>query len=80
MSDITGTMPPMTEVFLGREAIGAGMSRHVLQRWYRPLFRGVYVPKNAAPTLRDRAVGAWLTTGRSGVIAGVTWSGLGGQR
>jgi len=68
----------MTEVFLGREAIGAGMSRHALQRWYRPLFRGVYVPKYATPTLHDRAVGAWLTTGRSGTLAGVAASALHG--
>jgi hypothetical protein len=68
----------MTEVFLGREAIGAGMSRHVLQRWYRPLFRGVYVPKNATPTLHDRALGAWLTTGQNGTIAGVAASALHG--
>jgi len=70
----------MTEVFLGREAIGAGMSRHTLQRWYRPLFRGVYVPKYATPTLHDRAVGAWLTTGRSGTLAGVAASALHGAR
>jgi hypothetical protein len=69
-------MRAMTEVFLGREAIGAGMSRHTLQRWYRPLFRGVYIPKNAVPTLQDRILGAWLTTGRDGVIAGVAASAL----
>jgi hypothetical protein len=78
MSDVDGTMRPMTEVFLGREALGAGMSRHVLQRWYRPLFRGVYVPKNSTPSLRDRAEGAWLTTDRSGVIAGAAASALHG--
>lgn len=68
----------MTEVFLGREAIGAGMSRHTLQRWYRPIFRGVYIPKNAAPTLHDRTLGAWLTAGRDGVIGGVAASALHG--
>lgn len=68
----------MTEVFLGREALGGGMSRHDLRRWYRPLFRGVYIPKHATPTLGDRAVGAWLTTGRAGVIAGVAASALHG--
>lgn len=71
-------MPPMTEVFLGREALGAGMSRHDLRRWYRPLFRGVYIPKRATPTLSDRALGAWLTTDRVGVIAGVAASALHG--
>jgi hypothetical protein len=68
----------MGEVFLGREAMGDGLSRHELRRWYRPLFRGVYVPKRATPTLADRAVGAWLTSDRSGTIAGVAASALHG--
>lgn len=68
----------MVEVFLGREALGNGLSRHDLRRWYRPLFRGVYVPKAATPTLADRALGAWLTTDRTGVIGGVAASGLHG--
>lgn len=54
------------------------MSRHDLRRWYRPLFRGVYIPKRATPTLSDRALGAWLTTDRVGVIAGVAASALHG--
>lgn len=73
-----GDYAAMTEVVLGREALGDGMSRHDLRRWYRPLFRGVYVPKRAAPTLGDRALGAWLTTDRVGVIAGVAASALHG--
>lgn len=68
----------MVEVFLGREALGDGLSRHDLRRWYRPLYRGVYLPKRATPTLADRTVGAWLTTNRSGVIAGVAASALHG--
>ncbi|WP_328363453.1 type IV toxin-antitoxin system AbiEi family antitoxin [Mycobacterium sp. NBC_00419] len=70
----------MAEVFLGREALGAGMSRHDLRRWYRQMFRGVYIPKFAAPTVADRALGAWLTTDRTGVIAGVAASALHGAR
>ncbi|WP_059016248.1 type IV toxin-antitoxin system AbiEi family antitoxin [Mycobacterium sp. M26] len=68
----------MTEVFLGREALGDGLSRHDLRRWYRQLFRGVYVPKYADPTLGDRALGAWLATDRTGVIAGAAASALHG--
>lgn len=68
----------MGEVFLGREAMGDGLPRHELRRWYRPMFRGVYIPKNANPTLLDRATGAWLTSGRQGVIAGVAASALHG--
>jgi hypothetical protein len=68
----------MTEVFLGKEALGDGMARNELRRWYRPMFRGVYIPKWATPTLRDRAIGAWLTSDRAGVVAGVAASALHG--
>lgn len=70
----------MTEVFLGREALGDGLSRHDLQQWYQRVFRGVYAPKHAPLTLADRALGAWLTTDRTGVIAGVAASALHGAR
>ena len=68
----------MGEVFLGREAMGDGLPRHELRRWYRPLFRGVYVPKRVTPSLADRSLGAWLTSDRTGVIAGVAASALHG--
>lgn len=72
-------MPGMGEVILGGEAVRAGVvTRHELARWYRPLYRGVFVPRDAEVTLRDRAVGAWLATGRRGVIAGVAASALHG--
>lgn len=67
----------MGEVILGGEAVAAGLvTRHDLRRWYRPIFRGVYVPKDAESSLLDRATGAWLATGRRGVIAGVAASAL----
>src|SRR5258705_11785668 len=68
----------MGEVFLGREAMGDGLPRHELRRWYRPLFRGVYMAKRATPSLADRTLGAWLTSDRAGVIAGVAASALHG--
>jgi hypothetical protein len=70
----------MTEVFLGREALGEGLPRHDLRRWYRPMFRGVYIPRRATPTLQDRALGAWLTSDRAGVIGGVAASALHGAK
>lgn len=70
----------MTEVFLGREALGDGLPRHELRRWYRPMFRGVYMPKRATPTIADRALGAWLTSDRTGIIAGVAASALHGAQ
>jgi hypothetical protein len=42
------------------------------------MFRGVYFSKRATPTLADRTLGAWLTTDRAGVIAGVAASALHG--
>jgi hypothetical protein len=68
----------MVEVFLGREALGDGLRRHDLRSWYRPIFRGVYIPKASTPSLHDRTVGAWLASDRAGVIAGVAASALHG--
>ncbi|KDE99558.1 hypothetical protein Y900_011550 [Mycolicibacterium aromaticivorans JS19b1 = JCM 16368] len=70
----------MTEVLLGREGLAGGLSRHDLQRWYRQMYRGVYVPKYATPSMRDRALGAWLYTDRAGVIGGVAASALHGAQ
>ena len=68
----------MGGVFLGREAMGDGLPRHELRRWYRPVFRGVYAEKRARLTLADRALGAWLTSDRQGIVAGVVASALHG--
>ena len=65
------------EVFVGCEALSAGrLTRSELGRWYQPLFRGVYMPKDSAVTLWDRAKAAWLATGRQAVVTGVAASGL----
>lgn len=65
------------EVFIGREALTDGrLTRSELARWYQPLFRGVYMPKDSAVTLWDRAKAAWLATGRQAVVTGVVASGL----
>jgi hypothetical protein len=69
----------MTEIFIGSEAIAAGrVTRHELARWHAPVFRGVYGPKNAELSLRDRAIAAWLASRRKGVIAGVAAAALHG--
>lgn len=79
MSVVVGTIWAMGEVFVGREAIALGrLTRHELQRWYRAIYRGIYVPTRYEPTLRDRTVGAWLASGRRGVVAGVAASALHG--
>ncbi len=70
----------MAEVILGGEALRAGVvTRHELARWYTTLYRGVYVRKGEQVSLRDRAIAAWLATGRKGVIAGVAAAALHGS-
>ena len=69
----------MNRVVLGGEAVRAGVAtRHELARDYTKLYRGVFVRKGGEITLRERAIGAWLATGRQGVIAGVTAAALHG--
>lgn len=67
----------MSNVFLGSEALAhGGMTEYELRRWHRAIFRDVYLPARRDPTLRDRIEGAWLRSGRHGVIAGVAASAL----
>ncbi len=69
----------MNRVVLGGEAVRAGAAtRHELARDYTKLYRGVFVRKGGEITLRDRAIGGWLATGRRGVIAGLTAAALHG--
>ncbi|UGU30288.1 hypothetical protein [Mycolicibacterium smegmatis] len=68
----------MGEVVIGGEALAKGLvTRNDLRHHYRRLFPGVYV--RGEPTLRDRTVGAWLWSGRRGVLAGVAASALHGS-
>lgn len=61
----------MDEVFVGGERLATGQLTRGQLRWnYTPLFPGVYVPKSAAASLRARTVGAWLWSGRDGIVAG----------
>ncbi|WP_409435571.1 endonuclease domain-containing protein [Mycobacterium sp. SMC-14] len=67
----------MGEVFIGSEALAQDrLTDYELRRWHRPIFRDVYVVKTHELTLRDRIEGAWLRSGRQGVIAGVAASAL----
>lgn len=69
----------MAEVFIGSEEVAAGrLTRHELRRWCTPVYRGVYARKGAELSLRNRAIAAWLASGRKGVVAGVAASGLHG--
>jgi hypothetical protein len=69
----------MREVFLGSEAVAQGrLTQYELRRWHRSIFRDVYVPRPHKLSLRDMIEGAWLRSGRRGVIAGVAASALHG--
>ncbi|BBY35128.1 hypothetical protein BST33_01150 [Mycolicibacter minnesotensis] len=70
------------KAFLGREAVAAGVvSRYRLQRRCPRIFPGVYLPADqTVASLRDRIGGAWLWSGRRGIIAGVAASALHGAR
>lgn len=69
----------MGEILIGTEAVASGaVTRHELQRWYRPIFRNVHVPKGQSLSLRDRAAAAWLWTRRDGIVTGVAASALHG--
>lgn len=69
----------MGEVFIGSEALAQGrLTEYELRRWHRAIFRDVYVPARHEPTLRDRIEGAWLRSGRRGVIAGAAAAALHG--
>jgi hypothetical protein len=71
----------MGEVFLGSEAVAAtALTEHELRRWYRAIFRGVYVPKRSESSLDDRILGAWLWSRRRGTVAGAAASSLHGAQ
>jgi hypothetical protein len=62
----------MGNIIIGTEAVANGVvTRHELQRWYRPIFTNVHAPKGAPPTVHDRAVGAWLYSRRNGIVSGL---------
>jgi hypothetical protein len=69
------------EVFLGSEAVAAAaLNDYQLRRWYRTIFRDVYIPKRDEPSLDDRVYGAWLWSRRRAVIAGAAASALHGAQ
>jgi hypothetical protein len=71
----------MRKVFLGTEAVAQGaLTAHELRRWHRRMHRDVYIPKNHPVSLLDRIEGAWLRSGRQGVIAGLAASALHGAQ
>ncbi len=69
----------MRKLIVGSQAqqIGA-VTEYELRRGYVRMHRNVYVPKGYSPDLVDVIDGAWLRSGRKGVVAGVSASALHG--
>jgi hypothetical protein len=71
----------MEDVFIGSEAVAAGVHTRGQLRWnHRAMFPDVYISKEATPSLSQRTIGAWLWSGRRGVIAGLAATALHGAR
>ncbi|OJZ65789.1 hypothetical protein BRW65_27590 [Mycobacterium paraffinicum] len=71
----------MEDVFVGSEALRRGaLSRHQLRAQFRAIYPDVYLPAYATPSLRTRSIGAWLWSGRRGVLAGLAAAALHGSR
>ncbi|KUI14454.1 hypothetical protein AU192_14605 [Mycobacterium lehmannii] len=66
--------------FVGRDAVAVGhLTRARLRSQYRPLYRGVYIPRGHEVSLRERIVGVSLAS-PSAVIAGVAASAMHGAK
>ena len=71
----------MDDVFLGSQALANGALSRGRLRWnFRAMFPDVYIPKQATPSLLHRTIGAWLWSGRRGVITGLAAAALHGAR
>jgi hypothetical protein len=71
----------MRGVFVGTEAVGAGLLTRGQLRWnHTAVHPNVYLPNEAERTLATNTVAAWLWTGRKGVIAGRAAAALHGAK
>jgi Protein of unknown function (DUF559) len=66
--------------FVGSEAVAAGaVTPYQLKTGYAAVFRNVYVPAGQAITPVDKAVAAWLWSGRRATAAGLSAAALHGS-
>ena len=71
----------MGGIILGSEAVATGLVTRAQLRWnYRAIYTDVYIPRETVPTIRDRAVGAWLWSKRRAVITGRAAAALHGAK
>jgi hypothetical protein len=67
--------------FLGTEALARGeVNRYQLSTQYDAVFRNVYVPRGQPLTAVDKAVAAWLWSGRRSTAAGLSAAALLGSK
>jgi very-short-patch-repair endonuclease len=67
--------------FIGSEALAAGyVSRRTLHSRHHMVYRNVYVRKDCELTAATRAVAAWLWSGRTATVAGLSAAALHGSR
>lgn len=65
--------------FVGSEAVAAGaVNRYQLATRFEAVYRDVYVPKGQALTPVDKAIAAWLWSGRDATAAGLSAAALHG--
>ncbi|KHO27037.1 hypothetical protein [Mycolicibacterium setense] len=63
--------------FLGTEALTTGrLNRYQLSTRYEAVFRNVYVPRGTELTPVDKAVAAWLWSGRQATVVGLSAAAL----
>ncbi len=67
--------------FIGTEALATGaLHEHELRKYYRAIMPNVYLDKRVTPSLRQRAMAAWLWSHREAVVAGVAASAMHGAK
>ncbi len=68
-------------LFVGSEALAAGkVNRYQLRTQYDAVFRNVYVARGTELTPVDKAVAAWLWSGRKATLVGLSAAALHGSR
>ena len=74
-------MPEQVGPFIGAEALAEGrVSRRTLRSRHEAVYRNVYVPKGHELTAITRGVAAWLWSGRTATVAGLSAAALHGSR
>jgi hypothetical protein len=69
------------EIFVGTDAVAAGaLTQRDLRRRCDRIYRNVYTSRGHPLTARDRAMAAWLWSGRKGVLAGNSAAALFGAK